>query len=70
MGWKWNMTYTEGRGKCLEACLGEFRRKGLLERSRPRWEYNIKVGHIKMELEGADSLNWLSTGASFRLLCT
>jgi hypothetical protein len=44
------------RGEMLKACLGKFRRKVLLGRSGPRWEYNIEVGLTKMGCEGADSL--------------
>jgi hypothetical protein len=54
MGMEYNIHQREG--KCLQASLGKFRRKGLLGRSRPRWEYNIEVGLIKMGWEGADSL--------------
>lgn len=55
MRWEWNTTHWR-EGKYLQVCLGKFRRKGLLGRSRLRWEYNIEVGLIKMGWEGTDSL--------------
>jgi len=59
-GMEYDMHWREG--KSLQACLGKFRRKGPLGRSRPRWEYDIEVGLIKMGWKGADSLTGSGQG--------
>jgi hypothetical protein len=56
MRWEGNVVCTGERQNAYRLFLGNLEGKRLLGRSRPRWEYNIKMGLKDMGWVGVDYL--------------